>query len=317
MKSKIAIGCLTQWYEIEILSEYIDTLIEAVEEYDKDSVLIDLAFCVNQSLERIDDSYIGMNTIMFKFNKQVERLSEYNVSISIREELTTISDYRREFNTEYCTQSDVLVWGETDLLVPKKMFVVIDSLHQNVPVTKYVSTFGICKMWDDSWKGLEHPDFTDKPFIENDYDNWWSVKYTMTKEEMNKINSKTEQPEVVVLPQHKFNGCGLVISSEVIRSGVNIPQSVFFVHEDTALMFMTQKILGNIPQYSIRNILNVHNRNHPKKRRYVKDESGDTMNQQRRSNDWYVKANKFSEENCYNLFNPTYKSKTWSDIWKK
>lgn len=317
MKSKIAIGCLTQWYEIEILSEYIDTLIEAVEEYDKDSVLIDLAFCVNQELERIDDSYIGMNTIMFKFNKQVERLSEYNVSISIREELTTISDYRREFNTEYCTQSDVLVWGETDLLVPKKMFVVIDSLHQNVPVTKYVSTFGICKMWDDSWKGLEHPDFTDKPFIENDYDNWWSVKYTMTKEEMNKINSKTEQPEVVVLPQHKFNGCGLVISSEVIRSGVNIPQSVFFVHEDTALMFMTQKILGNIPQYSIRNILNVHNRNHPKKRRYVKDESGDTMNQQRRSNDWYVKANKFSEENCYNLFNPTYKSKTWSDIWKK
>ena len=317
MKTRIAIGCLTQWYEIEILSEYIDTLIEAVDEYDKENVLIDLAFCVNQDLEKIDDSYIRMNTVMFKFNKQVERLSGYQISVSIREELTTISDYRREFNTEYCTQSDVLVWGETDLLVPKKMFTIIDSLHQNVPVTKYVSTFGICKMWDDSWKGLEHPDFTDKPFIENDHENWWSVKYTMTKEEMNEINSKTTQPEVVVLPQHKFNGCGLVISSEVIRSGVNIPQSVFFVHEDTALMLMTQKVLGNIPQYSIRNILNVHNRNHPKKRRYVKDESGDTMNQQRRSNDWYVKANKFSEENCYNLFNPTYKSKTWSDIWKK
>ena len=106
----------------------------------------------------------------------------------------------------------------------------------------------------------------------------------MTKEEMNEINSKTIQPEVVVLPQHKFNGCGLVISSEVIRSGVNIPQSVFFCHEDTGMMLMTQKVLGNIPQYSIRNILNVHNRNHPKKRLYVKDEEGDTMNKKRRSN---------------------------------
>ena len=73
MKTKIAIGCLTQWYEIEILSEYIDTLIEAVDEYDKENVLIDLAFCVNQDLEKIDDSYIRMNTVMFKFNKQVER----------------------------------------------------------------------------------------------------------------------------------------------------------------------------------------------------------------------------------------------------
>ena len=138
----------------------------------------------------------------------------------------------------------------------------------------------------------------------------------MSIEEMNKINSKTTQPEVLTLPTHKFNGCGLVISSEVIKAGVNIPQSVFFVHEDTSFMIMIQKVLGNIPQYVIRNILNVHNRNHPKKRMYIKGETGDTMNQKRRSNDWYIKANKFSEENCYNIFNPNYKSKTWKDVWK-
>ena len=93
-------------------------------------------------------------------------------------------------------------------------------------------------MWDDTWKPLEHPDFTVKPFIENDYDNWWSLKYTMTKDEMNKINDKTEELEVITLPQHKFNGCGLVISSEVIRAGVNIPRSVFFVHEDSRNLFV-------------------------------------------------------------------------------
>ena len=316
MSTKFAIGCLVQWYEIEILSEYIDTLLEAIDAYDRDSVLIDIKLVTNQELEQIDNPD-RLIYILSQFDKQVERLEDYRANIFIDKSLVTIADYRREFNTEYCELADVLVWGETDLLVPREEFIVLDYLHKASQTSKYVATFGICKMWDDSWKGLEHPDFTDKPFIENDYTNWWSVKYTMAKEEMYEINSHTEQPEVVALPQHKFNGCGLVISSEVIKAGVNIPQSVFFVHEDTAFMLMIQRVLGNIPQYSIRNILNVHNRNHPKKRMYVKGESGDTMNKKRRSNDWYVKANKYSEENCYNLFNPNYKSKIWKDVWQE
>jgi len=139
----------------------------------------------------------------------------------------------------------------------------------------------------------------------------------MSKKEMNQINSKTEELDVKILPQHKFNGCGLVISSEVIKSGVNIPRSVFFVHEDSAFMWMTNKVLGNIPQYVIKNILLVHNRNNPKKRMYVKGERKDgTMNEKRRSNDWYVKANRMCEQNYVNLFNPNYKSFTWKDVWK-
>ena len=138
----------------------------------------------------------------------------------------------------------------------------------------------------------------------------------MTKDEMDKINSKTNELDVKIMPEHKFNGCGLVISSEIIRAGVNIPKSVFFVHEDTAFMFMTNKVLGNIPQYVIKNILLVHNRNHPKKRMYIKGERKDgTMNEKRRSNEWYVKANNMSEQNCYNLFNPNFKSFTWKDVW--
>ena len=40
------------------------------------------------------------------------------------------------------------------------------------------------------------------------------------------------------------------------------------------------------------------------------------MNEKRRSNDWYVKANSMSEQNYVNLFNPNYKSFTWKDVWK-
>jgi hypothetical protein len=44
-----------------------------------------------------------------------------------------------------------------------------------------------------------------------------------------------------------------LISSEVIKAGVNIPKSVFFVHEDSAFMYMTNKILGQyLTPYTIK-----------------------------------------------------------------
>ena len=72
----------------------------------------------------------------------------------------------------------------------------------------------------------------------------------------------------------------------------------------------------NIPQYIVKNILLVPNRNHPEKRNYVQGETGDTMNRLRRSNKWYVNANKMCEQNYLNMFNPNYKSYTWEDVWK-
>ena len=205
------------------------------------------------------------------------------------------------------------------MLVPRQAFTSLNNLHQNVNTPKYLATFAICKMWDASWKPLEHVEFTDKPFIEGDTTNWWSLRYTMNAEEMNAFNDKVEDLDVSIVQPHKFNGCGLVISSEVIKSGVNIPSSVFFVHEDTAFMLMTQKVLGSIPQYHFRNILVVHNRKHPNKRAYVKGEEGIDKTDTgalRRAHDWYAKANKMCEENCYNIFNPNYKPHTWKNVFK-
>ena len=317
MKTKFAIGCLVQWFECDIIGEYIETLKEAIEQYEG-QVIVDVAVVTNQDLEKC----ISHDQIDKCINKIAEIASIGNIKFI--DNLYTIADYRREFNSEYCDQVDVLMWGESDALLPKQTFNILDNLHQmslqnNNP--KYLAFFGMCKMWDDTWKPLEHPDFTDQPFYDKPEqfkpDHWWSLRYTMTKEEMNKINNKTDELDVRILPQHKFNGCGLVVSSEVIKSGVNIPKSVFFVHEDSAFMWMTNKVLGNIPQYVIKNILLVHNRNHPNKRMYVTGERKDgTMNEKRRSNDWYVKANKMCEENYVNLFNPNYKSWTWEDVWK-
>lgn len=311
VKTKFAIGCLIQWYEADIVDEYLSTLRSAIDAYEGD-VLVDIIISINEDLEKcISNEHLDycLRTITYSASKN-------KFQTKITSDLITIADYRRTFNEIYCDKTDVLIWGETDMLVPTQMFNALDNLHQNVTTPKYIATFGICKMWDDSWRELEHIKFTDKPFIENDYENWWSLKYTMNTNEMNEINSDVSELDVRIIQKHKFNGCGLVISSEVIRSGVNIPRSVFFVHEDTAFMLMIQRVLGDIPQYHFKNILVVHNRNHPKKRNYIQGESGDTLNKKRRSNDWYVKANSFSEQNCYNVFNPNYKSLTWDDVWK-
>ena len=318
MKTKFAIGCLVQWYEIKIIKEYVDSLIDALDYHDNDNIIVDFTLSLNQDLEKIEGA--SLEEIKKEYDEVImELIGKCSLRTYTATEILSIADYRRDFNNKYCEKVDVLVWGESDMLAPKQMFTILDNLHQQVKDKnpKYLGFFSGCKMWDDSWKDLEHPDFTDKPFIEGDTENWWSLRYTMSKDEMNKINDKTDELDVRVLPQHKFNGWGLIISSEVIKSGANIPKGMFFVHEDTAFMHMTNKILGNIPQYVINNILLVHNRKHHNKRYKVKGEEGinptDTGTL-RDQHSWYRKAYEYSTQNLNNLFNPNYKFKTWKDV---
>ena len=336
INNKFAIGCLIQWYEIEIVEEYLISVKQSLDVIDnKENVIIDLYFNTSQALEKIDEDEISISEIKSKYYNLLEDIFDYdfdfddsdNYKIRLHEskhnkEIYTIADYRREFNDKYCTEVDVLMWGETDSILPEQNFQVLDILHTNninKNIYKYLTFFSICKMWDDSWKVLEHPDFTDKPFIDGDTKNWWSLRYTMNQEEMNKINNKVEELDVKVLNQYKFNGCGLVISSEVIKSGVNIPRSVFFIHEDTAFLHCLQKVFGNsIPQFVIKNILLVHNRKHPKKRMYVKGEhgiEGQDVGTKRQTHSWYDEANKMCEHNAYNLFNQS-KTYTWEDVFE-
>lgn len=316
MKTKFAIGCLVQWYECDIIEEYVESLKDSLDNYDGE-VLVDFMVCMNQDLEKCTSDE-QLNNCQEKINSI---LNDNRFLVNSTSDLVTIADYRRTFNEMYCDKADVLIWGESDMLSPKHMFVILNNLHyhslqNNNP--KYLAFFGTCKMWDESWKPLEHVDFTDKPFIADDETNWWSLRYDMTKKEMDDINDKVTDLDVRIVFPHKFNGCGLVISSEVVKAGVTIPKSVFFVHEDSAFMYMTNKLLGNIPQYIIKNILLVHNRKHKNKRKYIMSEdqfSSKDPGSKRRSHQWYVLANKMCEQNYINLFNPSYTSYTWQSVF--
>ena len=154
---------------------------------------MDLEKCISTQQLKICEEKIGY------------LLLDTDFTVSTTKKLTTISDYRREFNTEYCTKSDVLMWGESDALIPTQTFNILHDLHNaslgnNNP--KYLAFFGTCKMWDDTWLQLEHPDFTDKPFFDKPEqfkpDHWWSLRYTMSQEEMNQINSKVEDLDLKI-----------------------------------------------------------------------------------------------------------------------
>ena len=51
MKTNFAIGCLVQWYEVDIIGEYIETLKEAIDAYDGE-VRVDFHVSLNQDLEK-------------------------------------------------------------------------------------------------------------------------------------------------------------------------------------------------------------------------------------------------------------------------
>ena len=141
----------------------------------------------------------------------------------------------------------------------------------------------------------------------------------MTQEEMDNINNETEELDIRQTNQLKFNGCGLVISSDVIKSGANIPKSVFFVHEDTA--FMNNCLIhfrGQLPQYIIKNILLVHNRKLPNKRMYIKgqDFSDGDMTRMRKQQYWFPNADKMSQKNAFNTTEQGY-TYSWDDVFRE
>ena len=89
----------------------------------KENVIIDLYFNCSQELEKVDEEQISISEIKHKYKDILKKLFGdleyvgYNIKLYMNEvsnSMYTIADYRREFNDKYCTDVDVLMWGETD-----------------------------------------------------------------------------------------------------------------------------------------------------------------------------------------------------------
>ena len=105
----------------------------------------------------------------------------------------------------------------------------------------------------------------------------------------------------------------LVLSSDLIKFGVNIPSCLLY-NDDEGLSIMCKKLLDqDFIQFVCQNILHVHARRHPQKRMYVKDENnpysfiGD-------KNDSFQKFLKMSKENVQTLITGNGKFKEYNNL---
>ena len=79
VNNKFAIGCLIQWYEIELIEEYLQSVKSAVDNLEnKKNVIIDLYFNTSQALEKVDRTQITLSEIIQKYHKIIERVFDYD-----------------------------------------------------------------------------------------------------------------------------------------------------------------------------------------------------------------------------------------------
>jgi hypothetical protein len=157
-------------------------------------------------------------------------------------------------------------------------------------------------MWDSSWDATVHNDYVDVDFVDDDKQhlNLNQAKSPLPIETMNKINEKVEEFDIGMIQYPKLDGSCLVISSDLIKFGVNIPPCMIY-NDDHGLSIMSEKLMGeNYKQFVFKNLLKVHARRHPRKRLYVLEENNPNSFGNKKNN----KFNKFksmSDENIQML----------------
>ena len=264
IKNKYVVGVHVMFYEIEMVKEYIDSCLQMCECVDnKKNIVFDFVWNVSEYMEKVDGS---TGDLTIKFKNQLKRLEDHDLCVEYRiktneEHIYNNPSYRRDLNYNYCDKVDFVLWGETDSLWPKETFQSIESVSEYArqqDIHRYILTFAYRKMWDDGWEPLEHVDMTDLPFVDGEEWNLnapESPKSYMTLETMNEINERADELDIRIIKYPKFDGSCLVISSQLIKAGVNIPHAMLMCGEDTSLGEMAKLIMGDkYTQFIVKNI---------------------------------------------------------------
>jgi hypothetical protein len=168
--------------------------------------------------------------------------------------------------------------GETDSFFPKEALQSLETLSEYTDsqnLYRYVVCFADRKMWDSSWDPTVHQKYIDHIFEDgpDSHLNPNQAKSRMSIKDMNDINSEIDQFDFTYIDYPKIDGSCLVLSSDLIKFGVNVPPCLIY-NDDHGVSIMAQKLCKeNYIQFICKNLLKVHARRHPQKRLYVLDEN--------------------------------------------
>ena len=309
LKNRYVIGVHVMYFEIEMFEEYIDGLFNLLDTVEnKENIMLDFCFNTSEHLEQIDTSQISKEELISKFDTQIARLKGYNCKVNYHDTDDGFyyhADYRRDLNYNYCKKVDYIMWGETDSFFPKEAFQAIESLSEYARtngIHRFIMSFADRKMWDSSWDPLVHPKFENHVFVddENGHLNPNQAKSQMSIERMNEINAESKEFNFTYIQQPKISGSCLVLSSDIIKAGVNVPLCLIY-NDDEGLSIMSKIVLGNnFIQFICKNILHVHARRHAKKRLYVMDENNPHSFAPQK-NDTFKRFKEMSQANIANL----------------
>ena len=317
LNNKYVIGTNIMWFEIEMYKDFIDGLVNLLDNdiENKENVIIDLCLNLSQHLEKLDVNKITEDKIIDKFYRGVDKIKKLGYEVNAfqveKDEFYFHTDYRRDLNYNYCKKVDYVMWGETDSFFPKEAFEALENLSNYTDeqgIHKYITCFADRKMWDSSWDDTVHTDYVDVEFVDDDKQhlNLNQSKSPLPIKTMNEINSKVDELDIRVINYPKLDGSCLVLSSDLIKFGVNIPSCMIY-NDDHGLSIMSQKLMGqNYKQFIFKNLLKVHARRHPNKRLYVLEEDNPNSFGDRK-NDTFNNFKKLSDENIQNLVNNTNK----------
>lgn len=320
LKNKYAFGLLIQWYEIGMIKEHIDACVQMAEGVENpENITFDFCISYQEYLEKIE----GGPDRFFELGDQIQEQLDRLVGLGCIEQVTklgpnddlgwddgfyNIASYRRDFNLQYCQEVDILCWSETDSLWPKQTLELLETLHENVKhhTPKYIVNFADRRLWDNSFAPL-HPLFEDVPFQEDEgwqFNSPASGKGYMSLTKMNLINNIPMEDVIVEsYNEPRFDGSCVCFSSDLIKSGINIPHSLLLAGEDTAMGKVAKKVLGDqFVQYCFKNILHVHNRRHPNKRSFILGENNPNGFCDDRKGEWWKILEDSSKQNLNNIF---------------
>lgn len=318
LQNKYVFGCLVQFYEIEMVSEHIDSCIQMLDGIENpENVTFQFVFNKQQYLERIDPNVHGSfgNLTQSKFLDQIDRLASIGANVTFKtkrndDPFYNIARFRRDLIYKNCEDFDFIMFSETDSLWPKRTLWIIEHLWSQVNTfaPKFLLTFAYRLNWDSSWKKLVHPMFDRVSYIDDDdfvLNDEASEKAYMTLERMNEINESVpfEAIEIMAYPDPKADGSCLVMSADLAMSIGGMPHALLHCGEDEAIVRQCKLLMGdNMVQYHVRNQLRVHNRRHPRKRVGVLNEDNPQgFCTQNHKGEWWKIIEDASKYNLENL----------------
>ena len=254
------------WYESNMIDECWHSVLQAIKAAPNVDVKVKICFNFQTYVEKPIE---GNLRSMLEKHQNHPLFKDTNVEVTIKDDkdpFYNIADWRREV---YDPDAKYTVWGETDTILPRDIFAILDSINVEM---NHVLTFAGRPMWDNSWDvvthekllgyskpcqcGSKHRDdcieLLDAPFKYKDYIN---------QEQLDKFNEESGDIKIEQVPW-KLDG-----STVCLSGGLETPfiaPGMHFVREDTCLEYYLRK--RNIPQICVKTRLKGHNYKHPNKR---------------------------------------------------